>query len=299
MVESTLAWWTLLRVVAAVNIVAWVAATLWLWWQRERWPPDCWLDRRWQLLLSAGYVFGCAWRCAWPVYDVPRLVMVDSFWSSVIVGRSVATVAELCFAAQWALLLRAMSRAAGSEAGLAVSRIVLPAIALAECFSWHAVLTTSNLGHVVEESLWGTIALLLVASLALAWSRVDRAQRSLLAVGAAAGLGYAAYMFGVDVPMYWQRWAADEAAGRGALSLSQGLVDVASRWTVSHRWEDWRSEVVWMTAYFSAAVWLSIALALTPAWRAARRTEAMSGAPSGRRESSCPPRRTASTGARQ
>jgi hypothetical protein len=33
---------------------------------------------------------------------------------------------------------------------------------------------------------------------------------------------------------------------------------------VSHRREDWKSEVAWMTLYFSVAVWLSIALVHAP-----------------------------------
>jgi len=41
-------------------------------------------------------------------------------------------------------------------------------------------------------------------------------------------------MFLVDVPMYWARWLADEAQGRGSLSLAQGLVDTSTRWVVSH-----------------------------------------------------------------
>jgi diacylglycerol kinase (ATP) len=36
------------------------------------------------------------------------------------------------------------------------------------------------------------------------------------------------------------------------------VADVSSRWVVSHRWQDWQGEVVWMTLYFSVAVWLSI-----------------------------------------
>jgi len=125
--QDTHDWWALLRAVATLNLLAWLAVALWCWRARDRWPPEDWLDRRWQLLLCAGYVFGCAWRSLLPVYDVPRLVMVDSFWSSVIVGRSVATIAELCFAAQWALLLRRVSRTAGSATGLAVSQAGLVA----------------------------------------------------------------------------------------------------------------------------------------------------------------------------
>jgi hypothetical protein len=36
------------------------------------------------------------------------------------------------------------------------------------------------------------------------------------------------------------------------------------RWVVSHRWQDWRNEVVWMSLYFSVAVWISIALVHSP-----------------------------------
>ena len=259
---NTEPWWTLLRVVAAVNVLAWGAAAWWLWRSRERWPPDAWLNRRWQLLLAAGYVLGCGWRSWLPVYDVQRLVMVDSFWSSVIIGRAVATVAELCFAAQWALLLREVSRVTASRSGWLMSQAVLPLIAVAEIFSWYSVLTTSNIGHVVEESLWGLCAALLVASLLQLWPRVDPARRPLLALWCFAGVVYVVYMFGVDVPMYWSRWVADEALGRSYLSVAQGITDASTRWVVSHQWEHWRSEVVWMTAYFSAAVWLSITLVL-------------------------------------
>jgi hypothetical protein len=264
LLSNTEDWWVLLRAIAALNVLAWGVVAWWFWRQRDRWPPDTWLGRRWQLALSAGYVLGCSWRSLLPVYDVQRLVLVDSFWSSVVVGRSVATFAELCFAAQWALLLREVSRATGSATGTALSRLVLPLIASAELFSWYSVLTTANIGHVVEESLWGLCAALLVTSLLLMWRRVDAARRPLLALWCAAGLAYVAYMFTVDVPMYWSRWVADETAGRSYFTVSQGLADVSARWVVSHDWAHWQSEVVWMTAYFSVAVWLSMALVLAP-----------------------------------
>jgi len=141
---------------------------------------------------------------------------------------------------------------------------MLPLIAVAETCSWYSVLTTSNLGHVIEETLWGLCAALLVASLVHMWPRCARRMRPLLAFWCVAGLTYVMFMFVVDVPMYWSRWLADEASGRHYLSLTQGLLDVSGRWVVSHRWQDWKSEVAWMTLYFSVAVWLSIALVHAP-----------------------------------
>ena len=214
----------------------------------------------WHVLLSAGYVLGCAYRSVFPVYDVQRLVMVDSWLSSVVVGRSVATVAELCFAAQWALLLQTVAQTYGSQFAARVSRWIVPSIVVAEICSWYAVVTTSNLGHVLEESLWGLTAAMLVASFLFLWPRSDRVHRPYLAMASALGIGYVAYMFEVDVPMYWARWVFDEGRGHQYLSIAQGLADVSGRWVVSQRWSDWESEVVWMSLYFSVAVWLSIGL---------------------------------------
>lgn len=295
---DALQWWALLRTAAALNVVAWVAVALWWWRRRHEWPGDAGVVRQWQLWLSAGYVAGCAWRSLMPVYDVPRIVMVDSFWSSVLVGRTVATAAELCFAAQWALWLREVARAADDELGMTLSRAVLPLIAVAEMFSWYSVLTTSNAGHVVEESLWGLSAALVVFGLARAWRDVERTRRPLLAAWFVIGGAYALYIFSVDVPMYWARWTLDDVQGRGTLSIAQGFVDASARWVVSHRWEDWRSEVAWMTAYFSVAVWLSIALVATPTFRRRSEVQATSGASMTQRASPALLRRSASVNAR-
>jgi hypothetical protein len=267
MFDSTHEWWTALRVVSAVNVLAWAAAAWWTLRQRASMMPQALASRRLQLLLCAGYVFGCAWRSLLPVCDVQRIVMVDSWWSSVIVGRTVATVAELCFAAQWALLLREAAQATASRFALAVSRAVVPMIVVAETCSWHAVLTTANLGHVFEETLWGLCAALLAISLLAMWPRVERSRRPLLAFLCAAAAVYVAYMAAVDVPMYWARWAADEAQGRVYLGVLQGAVDASTRWTVTQSWDVWRTEVTWMTLYFSVAVWVSIALVHLPRLR--------------------------------
>ncbi len=264
MTLSVATWWSLLCAVAVFNISAWLLSSAALYRRQSQLPAEAFALRRWQLLLSAGYVFGCAFRSALPVFDVPRLVLLDSWWSSVVVGRSVATFAELCFVSQWALMLREISHSTGSQIGRRAAWLIVPMIAVAETFSWYSVLTTSNIGHVVEESLWGLCAALLVASLIAIWPRLSPKQRPMLAAWCACGVAYVLFMFMVDVPMYWARWLADEAAGRPYLSLQQGWLDVAGRWTVSHRLQDWQSEMTWMSAYFSLAVWLSIALMHAP-----------------------------------
>ena len=257
-------WWFVLCCVAGFNILAWTLSAAALERRQAALAPEDYYVRRLQLLLSAGYVLGCAYRSALPVFDVPRVVMFDTWFSSVIVGRSVATFAELCFAAQWALMLREISRATGSGVGKVTAIVVVPLIAIAEVCSWYSVLTTSNIGHVLEESIWAVSAGLLVTSLLWIWPRCSTPLRPLLAAWCAAGIAYVAFMFLVDVPMYWARWLADESSGRNYLSITQGLLDVSERWVVSHRWQDWQHEIAWMSLYFSVAVWLSIALIHAP-----------------------------------
>lgn len=263
-------WWMFLCLVAALNIAMWSVSAAMLRHRRVAMPVALYAARRRQLLLSAAYVFGCAFRSAFPVFDIPRLCLFNYWISSVVVGRSVATVAELCFVTQWALMMYETAGATGSIVARRISLTIVPLIVIAEICSWTAVLTTSNLGHVFENSLWGISAALMVISMLTVWPRSAANFRPLLIAISAIAVAYVGYMFLVDVPMYWARWSADRASGRHYLTLAQGLADVATRQVVSHRWEDWKSEALWMSLYFSVAVWVSISLIHVPPARARR-----------------------------
>jgi hypothetical protein len=254
--SHAVAWWhTSLRAIAVLNVALWSLAAVAVTRQHGWTPGETPAARYIQLLLSAGYVAGCAFRSFLPVIDIPRIVLVDSRLSSVLVGRSVATVAELCFAAQWALLLHSIGLLGASSLVQAVSLAMVPLIVLAEGFSWYAVLTTGQRAHAAENSLWGLSAALAVASmLVIGPHRLAALYLPIIAGGAA----YVAFIFLYDVPMYWSRWLVDQANGHQYLSVAEGMVDVWRRWTVSYRWEDWRNEVPWMSLYFTLGVWSSI-----------------------------------------
>jgi len=282
MSEGVLFWWSSLCAVGALNILAWSISAAALSRRRPVMAPATYAVRRLQLQLSAIYVFGCAFRSVVPVFDVPRICLFNSWVSSVIVGRSVATCAELCFVAQWAVMLRETSRTTGSVVGKFASLAVVPLIAVAEVCSWYSVLSTSNLGHVAEESIWGLSAALLVTSMVTIWPRCTASFRPVLLAWCVAGAAYVAFMFLVDVPTYWSRWIADGASAGHYLSIAQGARDVAVRRIVSYRWEDWKTEMLWMSLYYSVAVWLSIALIHAPvsaARNAARERERLHGSP--------------------
>lgn len=260
-VSGPVAWWHVqLGAIALLNLVFWTlsaaAVARGATHLAAAATAACYL----QLLLSGGYMLGCAFRSVLPVFDIPRIVLIDSPLSSVMVGRSVATVAELCFAAQWALVLHRLALMSHSEFGLAVSLAIVPLIILAEVCSWYSVLTTNQRCHMAENSLWGISAAFLAAAL-LAIGPDHRGYLYVPMIAwAVGGALYAAYIFVFDVPMYWSRYRADQASARRYFSIADGVADACRRRIVSYGWKDWKHEIVWMSLYFSFGVWSSISL---------------------------------------
>lgn len=269
MATGVVTWWVFLVMVSAANLGMWRHSARLIERAREATSNGVYRVRRVQLMLSAVFVAGCAFRSVFPRADVQRIVLVDTWLSSVFVGRSVATLAELAFTAQWALLLYVMGKKAGSTLTLQISRVLLPLIVFAECASWYAVLTTNFLGNVVEQSSWTLGALLVVVGLLAMWPQVDSRTKRFIAATSVVGSAYIAFMINVDVYMYFTRWQADQAAGVAYLGWQQGLIDAAARWVVAHAWEPWQDEVAWMALYFSVGVWLSIFMAHVPVPRRA------------------------------
>ena len=212
------------------------------------------------LLLCAGYVFGCAFRSFLPRADVQRICLFDTWLSSVVVGRSVATVAELCFAAQWAIILRQLGEIAGAETTLNAAWLVVPLILVAECFSWYAVLTTNYLGNAIENSIWAVAFLIVGVALCRLLPEFNGAVRWALVIAISGIAFYLAFLMTIDVPMYLGRWRADLADGSRLLGIFEGLRDISTRWIVTHDFAHWKDEIAWMSLYFSAAVWASLAL---------------------------------------
>jgi hypothetical protein len=260
-------WWAALSTIALINLVAWT-----LTWRRVSRELGT-LDeagarrRRLHLLFSGIFVVVCAFRSVLPRADVQKICLYDSFLSSIFVGRSVATVAELAFVSQWRLFLAELGAATGDRLASALSRLILPTIAVAEICSWYAVLTTNYVGNTIEESLWTVTAMIAICGLASARPRTEGRLRRLLGFALFFGAADVAFMTLVDVPMYLARWRTDVASGRAYWSIGRGFTELTTRWHVTFRWEEWRTEIPWMTLYFSVAVWLSLRVARLPALR--------------------------------
>jgi hypothetical protein len=252
-------WWALLTLVSGVNIGIWF-----LLYRELHQPPTGGSGGtpgiEVMLLLCAAYVFGCAFRSFLPRADVQRICLFDTWLSSVVVGRSVATVAEICFAAQWAIILHQLGTMTGADTTLNAAWVIVPLILIAECFSWYAVLTTHYLGNAIENSIWAIAFFIVGVGLCRLLPEFNGEVRVAIVFTIIGIAGYLAFLMTVDVPMYLGRWRAEVGDGSRLLSPLEGFRDVCTRWVVSHDLAEWKDEIAWMSLYFSAAVWASLAL---------------------------------------
>jgi hypothetical protein len=256
-------WWCFLLIVSIANIALWML-----------------LHRRYRqmtpraqrgifrvealVLLCAAYVFGCAFRSVLPRADVQRISLFDTWLSSVFVGRSVATVAEICFVLQWAIVLYQLAKLAKADTARNIAMVIVPLILLAETFSWYAVITTNYLGNTLENSLWAVTFLLIAVALLRLLNDFRGAARFAIGLAVVGITAYLVFLVVIDVPMYFDRWQHDMASGKELFGLLAGLHDLTTRWTVTHDIAQWQDEIAWMSLYFSVAVWSSLALGSFP-----------------------------------
>jgi hypothetical protein len=267
--RGVLIWWSAISVVSVANIVAWCLVAR-RQGRDELEGPAARRERRLQLVLSALFVAGCAFRSFLPRAEGQRIVLVDTWLSSVIISRAVATVAELALVAQWTVYLGHWTRATRAPWAYALTRLFLPAIAFAEVCSWYTTLTTNFAGSVIEESTWAVSSTVMTLMMIVLWVRRLEFRRLFIATAIVLNTAYIVFMANVDVPMYRARVRADAASGKAFVTVTEGFVDAARRRVVTRQWVDWKDEMPWMSLYFSAGVWISLALVRAP--RLARRT---------------------------
>src|ERR1700682_2565563 len=257
-------WWGLLTLVSGANIAVWFL----LYRQLHEQPTGSLGSTsgiELMLFLCAAYVFGCAFRSFLPRADVQRICLFDTWLSSVVVGRSVATVAEICFAAQWAIILHRLGTMTGADTTLNAAWVIVPLILIAECFSWYGVLTTNYLGNAIENSIWAVSFFIVGIGLCRLLPEFEGRVGVVLVIAIIGIASYLVFLATVDVPMYLTRWQAESASTKsadsiGPLSPLAGLRDASVRWVVTHDIAQWKGEIAWMSLYFSAAVWASLAL---------------------------------------
>lgn len=301
--HHTFLWWALLSSISLVNIAAWIYSYLTLEFDYGQLSSSRHHDHPYQrhhLVLSGIYVFVCAYRSFLPRIDLERYCLWDTVMSSIFLGRSAATIAELAFSAQISLFLYHLGLVHDHVMARYLAVCLVPVIAVAQAFCWFGVVTLNHVYHAVEESLWA-ISAVLVGCVMCSFAVYHPENSSLFLLGVVGAVGcfaFFVYMVTCDVPMYLRRWREgkrqinennhkkkinrnnnkkknddiDENKNRTKdimtitymPSFSEGGKDAMQRRVVTKSWDVWREESVWLTGYFSSAVWLSLLLVHMP-----------------------------------
>lgn len=214
----------------------------------------------WHLALSGVYVLVCAYRSVLPRVDLERLVLVDSPLSSIILGRTAATVAEVCFAIQLGLLVHQLGAQAGLP-GVQMAAWGIPVfMTLAQVFCWHSVLTLNHITQAVESLLWAAGFSMTAVLLAVVSVHSSGWVQAAALVGLVGSLGFVAYVLAIDTPMYLRRYRECRAQGQCYLNLASGARDAMVRRVPSRQWSAWKEDALWLTPYFSLGAWVSIGM---------------------------------------
>jgi hypothetical protein len=251
-----LAWWRALCLLAALNVCLWLA--VWLF------GPGNGVHGGLQLALSGIYVLVCAYRSVLPRVDLERLVVVDTRLSSIFLGRTAATVAEVCFAIQLGLLVHQLGVHAGMPWVQQAAWVIPMFMVVAQLFCWHSVLTLNHITQAVESMLWAAGFSWMAALLAVIALDTSGWVNALAIFGVLCSSTFVAYVLSVDAPMYWRRYCLGRAHGQAYMRLDQGAHDAWHRRVRNGSWAAWKADALWLTPFFSFGVWISIAMVCVP-----------------------------------
>lgn len=284
--RNTLLWWATLSLISVFNIAVWLYSyrTLSLAFIESgdadgsaHHSSPHYSYQRSHLVLSGIYVIVCAYRSFLPRIDLERYCLWDTILSSIFLGRTAATIAEISFAGQIALFLHRLGTVHDHPWSIALAYTLVPAITIAQCFCWCGVVTLNHGYHAIEESMWAVASLFVGLEMGtlVIYHPENQYLCRLGVLGSIACLAFFWFMVTVDVPMYIRRWkegrmekcivkSVGKTFTRIALppprrmSTFEGGKDALQRRVVTKSWDVWREETVWLTGYFSSAVWLSL-----------------------------------------
>jgi hypothetical protein len=213
----------------------------------------------------------CAFRSLLPRVDAERICMFNHPLSWPFLGRSLATIAEISFGVLesrwWGARVAALGHPRLARAG---SALAAGCMAVAQGWCWMGVVTKNNMYHAVEEALWliSHTFLMLASVYVLVGGGGQRAGKDLalvrrqLLLHAVFLVPYNVYMLLLDVPMYLHKY---QTHPKVYLGVFEGVLDSMSCQIVTRGFDVWGGEVLWLSGYFSLAVWAAQYFAAT--WR--------------------------------
>jgi hypothetical protein len=254
-------WWIDLTTVSVFNILVYIYS----------YRRYCARDEHQQRLKECAgiYVVACAIRSIWPRIDVERVCFWDlEALQTTLVGRSLATVAEISYTYQITTVAAQIAHDLGLEKRRRLIEALHWPLVFAQTFCWMGVTTQRQVWHCLEESLWmtviGTIGFTCLTMIPHTWPRACWDAKIFLNIMAGMAIPFVWFMATTDVPMYYARYLRDEAQGVKYNTVLEGIYSAGYCHSVSRSMDVWAEELPWMGAYFSAAVWFSMFMMRAP-----------------------------------
>lgn len=263
-ISTSWVWWGSMVLIAIFNCVFFACVC------HNQKPSDDPETRRYQAAckwLAVPFVFECAYRSVFPSTYNARDTFFDTPFNCVFLDRSLAAVGEVCWIIQFAIILCHIRKQVNACKCVDFFACLMVLFAVGgEVCSDTGTFTTNCIFEVFEATQWAllmfiggiTAGYLLCKSCHIPWAQ-GKSAKVFLSLMFLQTFIYVPYMVISNIPMYYHRYQKDQAAHKHYLGLWDGFLDSIETRHPTRQWKGmWENEWLWMSAYFSFAVWSSI-----------------------------------------
>ena len=222
-------------------------------------------------LFAFTYALICTIRTTFPKKDLDRTCFFDSKLSYPLFGRTIATVAELCYikllVSVFGKILNDINKQNNNISTISskLLKLIFPAIVFAQSCSWFGCLTKNNLWNMTEESLWTLSSMILIVISISTYNNMflldktskNESIKTFLLYFIIIALCYVGFMMYIDIPMYFNRWKKHKIP-QEKQTLMNSIKDMAQCKKITKSYKDWKEDMPWLTGYFTFAVWSAI-----------------------------------------
>jgi hypothetical protein len=221
-------------------------------------------------ILVAIYVLVCAIRSLWPRLDTKCTCVFNNKISSPLVGRSLATIAEMAFIILIVMItntiLNIVQKSIGNTHFIETLKIlnlmIIPTIFIAQLTCWYGITTKNYFWEIIEGALWTySIGILFIVYFYIYIKTVGKNISNNRVRFITPFLPYILiitafhllFMFLNYMPLMFK----NNLLNKNHIPFWQGLSELSCN-KVSKKYKDWKKDIPWLTGYFSISVWVSI-----------------------------------------
>ncbi len=240
-------WWRFLSIVSIINIMY-----ITNYYFTTNLPPN----KLYLVSCVMIYTYVCAIRAIFPRKDVDSICFYNSIISYPLIGRVLATIAEISLIVVVSNVFKELSLKINNNTNELFYNLLIGLIVIAQIFCWSGCITKCNLFNAIEESIWAFTAFCILISNIILYNNTNNLEfKKLLINSIIFGAIYIIFMIYIDIPGYYSKWKNKKKY----YTISDGLISMYSC-KKSQLYSIWKSDMLWLTGYFTLCVWGSIYL---------------------------------------